>query len=545
MRVSKASIRRGVFLGVLGAALLLATQSVSASTFPDVPSTHPYGVAIEELASQGIVSGSTDGKFWPEALVTRQQFAKMIVLACAYPVGEADVCTFTDVPSSGPDALYPDNYVAVCADRGISTGKTPSTYDPGGMITRLQVVSMVVRAARDLQADLLAPPGPTWEPTDTWGSDATHGDNAALAECNGLLEGLDLLALDPHGNMNRGEVAQILWNLVQKLGMPEIAIYVETAADGSGVSIHPTPLPAGQNLTMYAIERDRHGRFIGNVAAVWTMEARGGVAQRDFVPTADGRSAVFKAHLVGTAQITAAVPAVPAGSGVITVIPAAGGLIQFGNDASLGWSGDPAVYFFAGRAGDTVLARINFQKAPWIDTKNPRLAIYPVDDAGGYGGDGRPLAEKRGLEWGYVTEIRSCTLPHTGVYCVVGEADKAELYVQRVNNPVGARIIHYGEELRGSIDGFAVDLYTFHGVKGDTILIKPSKRDSLTVRVQFRLYSPDGHVLSEGPELTDYGLTSTGTYTILAFRPDSFDFDPPVHYPGMDFWGYSIYLGRP
>ncbi len=86
----------------------------------------------------------------------RQQFAKMIVLTGQYPVSEANVCPFMDVESSGPGELYPDNYVAVCAAKGITLGKTETTFQPYGYITRLQVTSMVVRAANDLQAGLLA-----------------------------------------------------------------------------------------------------------------------------------------------------------------------------------------------------------------------------------------------------------------------------------------------------------------------------------------------------------------------------------------------------
>jgi len=84
------------------------------------------------LASRNIIEGYANGDFGPGAPVTRQQFAKMIVLTCGYPVSENDVCYFTDVVKGDATSLYPDNFVAVCAAKGITTGKTATTFDHFG-----------------------------------------------------------------------------------------------------------------------------------------------------------------------------------------------------------------------------------------------------------------------------------------------------------------------------------------------------------------------------------------------------------------------------
>jgi hypothetical protein len=201
----------------LGVALLLVVPAFASGLFPDVPSSHPYVGAIEDLANKGIIGGYTNGNFGPSDLVKRQQFAKMIVLTGGYPVSESDTCLFADVAKSDATTFYPDNFVAVCAAHGITTGKTATVFDPSGKITRYQVVSMVVRTADDLQPGLLANPPVGWAAAGSWGNDATHGANARRAEYNGLLAGLDLASLSPMGNMNRGEVAQVLHNLLGKL----------------------------------------------------------------------------------------------------------------------------------------------------------------------------------------------------------------------------------------------------------------------------------------------------------------------------------------
>jgi hypothetical protein len=198
--------------------VMLASLAVAATPgFADVPAGHPYYAAISDLSARGVIGGYANGGFGPDDPVMRQQFAKMVVLTGGYAVSEADVCRFTDVATSGASSLYPDNYVAVCAAHGITTGKTASSFDPTGKITRLQAVTMVVRMADDLQPGLLATPPDGWLGSAAWTVDATHGANAARAEYNGLLAGLALDALDPAGNMSRGEVAQVLHNLIGKL----------------------------------------------------------------------------------------------------------------------------------------------------------------------------------------------------------------------------------------------------------------------------------------------------------------------------------------
>jgi N-acetylneuraminic acid mutarotase len=219
--------RRGMKVGLCACAIVvmalissiafLALALAATPSFPDVPATHPHYAAITDLAARGIIGGYGDGTFGPDKDVTRQQFAKMIVLAGGYPVSEANTCSFVDVEKSGAGTLYPDNYVAVCAANGITTGKTATTFDPTGRVTRYQVVSMVVRMADNLQPGLLPAPSASFAATGTWGNDATHGANAARAESNGLLVGLDLAVLSPTGYMNRGEVAQVLYNLLGKL----------------------------------------------------------------------------------------------------------------------------------------------------------------------------------------------------------------------------------------------------------------------------------------------------------------------------------------
>ena len=221
--------RTRVWIGLAVAAALLAAflgspaspASASTAAFPDVPAAQPYYAAIKELASRGIVSGFSDDTFGPAKLVLRKQFAKMIVGAMGLSVTEDDwqdaSRPFTDCGRDDPNSLYPHDYIAVAKTHGLTTGKTPTKFAPNANITRAQMVTMVVRAAQSLGITL-TPVGSNYAGTFSGYANPTHGANVHLAEYNKLLQGLQV-AGDPSAwmadNATRGEVARVLWNLMQ------------------------------------------------------------------------------------------------------------------------------------------------------------------------------------------------------------------------------------------------------------------------------------------------------------------------------------------
>jgi alpha-tubulin suppressor-like RCC1 family protein len=189
------------------------TTLPSERRFSDVAGS-PYETAINDLSSQGVITGFEDGTFRPNATVTRQQFAKMIVKVWNYPVTGAEVCPFTDVAAQiGTDPFYPSKYVAVCAANGITLGKTATTFDPYSNITRQQLITMVVRVA-----DPDDPPDgyqPNFIPQQF--SLNEHYLNGRKAAYEGFLEGLVGVGslYDFRDPASRGECAQILYNLSQ------------------------------------------------------------------------------------------------------------------------------------------------------------------------------------------------------------------------------------------------------------------------------------------------------------------------------------------
>ena len=210
--------------------LYYAAFEPNGAGFIDVGDKDPYARAINALANKKIIEGYEDGNFGIVDPVTRQQFSKMILLTMAqYESGQSTRPRFTTSATSSTRAasnrptgeLYAIHYVARASSTGLTFGYPDGTFRPLGNISRQQVITMVVRAAEDV---LKTPPA-DWQGVLSY-ADAEHGERIRKAEYNGLLRGMvggtfgGLSGWDTRQNATRGEVAQMLYNLLGALGIP-------------------------------------------------------------------------------------------------------------------------------------------------------------------------------------------------------------------------------------------------------------------------------------------------------------------------------------
>ncbi|MFH0916390.1 MAG: S8 family serine peptidase [bacterium] len=186
-----------------------STTTTTSPRFPDVSPETPYAPQIAQLAALGVVVGTPDGLFHPQEAVTRQQFAKMIVLTLGYPVSESDTCPFTDV-THWRGELYPYHYVAVAYHNGITRGSEPGLFAPYTMLTRAQMITMAVRAAQ------LPEPPPGYSPPFPDFS-SVHYPFARKAAHAGLLDVLLGMGRDYDFTTaaTRGEVCALLAAMIQ------------------------------------------------------------------------------------------------------------------------------------------------------------------------------------------------------------------------------------------------------------------------------------------------------------------------------------------
>ena len=144
-RMSDCTIRlsgKTAAIGLPGKHIDVQKTSIIAAgtTFADI-SSHENRAAIEALADRGIVAGYDANTFGPNDTMTRAQFAAMVVRALGLPLQKVDV--FTDI---APDAWHA-SFVGSAYTYGITNGKTATSFDPNGTITRQEAAVMVARAA--------------------------------------------------------------------------------------------------------------------------------------------------------------------------------------------------------------------------------------------------------------------------------------------------------------------------------------------------------------------------------------------------------------
>jgi subtilisin family serine protease len=186
------------------------TTATVTSRFNDVSAAStPYWRQIEYLAGVGVVGGMGDGLFHPYDNLTRQQFAKMIVLALGMSVDRSLTCPFVDVQQSASD-LYPYYYVAAAFREGVVQGTNPTHFSPYASLTRAQLITMIARAAHlPDPPEAYAPNFPNFSPT--------HYPSARKAAYAGLLDAI--VGMGPNFDFlapaERGEVCALLYALLQ------------------------------------------------------------------------------------------------------------------------------------------------------------------------------------------------------------------------------------------------------------------------------------------------------------------------------------------
>ncbi len=202
---------------------VLLDQAITLYCFTDVTPSVDYYEAIQGMGAAGLVGGYPFGsggyrEFRPTNPVLRAQYAKMMVGALGLSVDEnmAAPVDFRDLGRDVTDNLYPHEYVWTAYANGIIKGYANGTFGPYTAITRGHAVTMTVRALQRLHPGVLRQVPGTF--VQTWGKDLLpeHSANARIAQYNDLLTGLPLTTTAASGNapMSRGEVAQLLWNMM-------------------------------------------------------------------------------------------------------------------------------------------------------------------------------------------------------------------------------------------------------------------------------------------------------------------------------------------
>ncbi|WP_373233128.1 Ig-like domain-containing protein [Cohnella sp.] len=143
----KANITRADFAQYIVRGLGLSGDRSAAGKFSDVPGSGASAAYIGAASAAGIVQGGTDGKFRPNAPITREEMATMMVraMAVAGVQQSADSSNLNRFNDRGSISSWARDGVSISVQAGIIGGVTPTTMKPKSNATRAEAVVMIKR----------------------------------------------------------------------------------------------------------------------------------------------------------------------------------------------------------------------------------------------------------------------------------------------------------------------------------------------------------------------------------------------------------------
>lgn len=190
------------------------TTTVQAVTFSDVPADYWGAKYINELASNKVVNGYSDGTFLPNNEVKRADFIIMLLKGIGVDVTKAPQSNFSDVENGA----YYYNAVGLAKDLGIANGNGDGTFSPASNITRQDMMILAKKAlVYKLGKDI------TVENTDNLKGFSDYEDISAYAleslsamVKDGYVNGMDGNKIAPKATTTRVQAATVIYKIMNK-----------------------------------------------------------------------------------------------------------------------------------------------------------------------------------------------------------------------------------------------------------------------------------------------------------------------------------------
>ena len=239
------NLKRALSLALASVMVMGLMVVGSGASYVDVSSENNVE-AIEVLQKVGVMTGDENGKFNPDANVTRNEMAVIMSNMLDYKVSNyAGTAPFTDVPS------WAEPYVAACYTHGIISGYDAKTFGGSDSVTASQAALMMMKALGyfQYQSDF----GEDWQ-------------MATIREANkiDLYKDVNATAVAP---MTRNDVAQLALNTLKSYQVEADNDTINV--NGNGVSVSGGSVKYYQlvsNDKMYKAIDDRTGLSMSNVS---------------------------------------------------------------------------------------------------------------------------------------------------------------------------------------------------------------------------------------------------------------------------------------
>jgi hypothetical protein len=137
-------ILRQKIIGMVGMVIcsgLMFGTSVLAETgkYQDVPDGYLYKNYIEELSAKKLVEGTADGQFSPDSPLTREQFAKLVVMVFGLPAADGSI------PFKDCNDAWSVPYILTAYKAGIIQGTGEENFSPKQYVRKQEAAVMLSR----------------------------------------------------------------------------------------------------------------------------------------------------------------------------------------------------------------------------------------------------------------------------------------------------------------------------------------------------------------------------------------------------------------
>lgn len=210
-------------LAAVVSTLFLASPAGAVAGFGDVADDEYFTEPIQWMVDEGITTGVSAGCFAPDEHVTRGQLAAFLHRMAGRPTAAADH-GFADVVAG-----YQQEPVGWLREQGITTGTSPTTFDPGRGVTRGEFAAMLHRYA----GEPVAPAAPFTDVIRSWQQTPVGW----MVE-QGITTGTSATTFSPDAPATRGQIATFLYRFV---GSPVVAVDPAHPAAGCAAQVDPPP----------------------------------------------------------------------------------------------------------------------------------------------------------------------------------------------------------------------------------------------------------------------------------------------------------------
>ncbi|MNZ80607.1 Endo-1,4-beta-xylanase A precursor [compost metagenome] len=178
-----------------------------AVNFTDVLPSHWALNAIQQLAAKHLIQGVSANEYQPNRMITRAEFVKLV--SSALKLKDKGELAFTDVAAN---AWYQED-LAKMVKAGLINGRTKDSFEPNAVITRQEIVLILMRAYKMENGTLPSAAGISFSDNSDIAEWALESVKQAAAL--GLVQGRSEGQFAPNDPATRAETAQFILNYLK------------------------------------------------------------------------------------------------------------------------------------------------------------------------------------------------------------------------------------------------------------------------------------------------------------------------------------------